>query len=166
MKIEGNDVVFNNNFRIPKEFYSDIKDEFRGLLKDQADKDSELQKVFMDVLVAAGKVILPSSIKPFESKERPSESSVPPGEGFLDSAKREVTALNKRLSPGDGGGVIITSDHLEIKNTINGTVLVATDSVIDMGSLCKTAMRSGSEPLGDSVLSATFIALVERKCDA
>lgn len=166
MKVEGDNVVFKNGFAIPKEKYSAIKDEFRELLKGQASKDEELQKVFKEVLVSAGQVILPSSVKPFESKERESVTGIEPGEAFMDSAKREVTALNKRLPPGEGGGVIVTSDHLEIKNTMNGTVLVMPDQVLDMGSLCKTAMRSGAEPLADSALSATFIALVERKCDA
>jgi hypothetical protein len=166
MKVEGDDIVFDNGFRIPKASYNGVKDEFRNLLKDQAGKDLELQKVFTDELVRAGKVVLPGSIKPFESKERASVSAVVEGESFLDSAKREVTALNKSLEPGDGGGVIITSDHVEIKNTINGTVLVQPDSILDMGSLCKSAMRSGAEPLADSALSLTLIALVERKVDA
>lgn len=145
---EGNFVEFPGGFRVPEAHWSTVKQELKSFLV-------EKKELF-------AKPPEPPPIAVPQEQDAPCLTQLAGGLNFNNHADQEVEAWNKRLAPGKGGGVRISTDHAEIQSTIAGNVLVRSSSLVDFSTLLASAVRS-SEPLDGKVVKLNAIILVEVK---
>lgn len=142
-------IRFPNGHEIPQAAYAEVKAEFAAIL------GAELLPGLKKKLLDSGEVVDPASLTPFEAQERPSLTQTPDGVTYLDHMKAEVDRANAKYPAGKGGGVVLSSEHIELQNTANGAVFVFPDKVVDMASALKTALRT-NEPLADKTISMSL----------
>jgi hypothetical protein len=156
-------VETSNGHRIPKDLYLQVKEEFKQVLIDQDFTSSkEVVSAVKKKLLDSGEVVDPSSISPYEGTEKSSLTVIEGGKDFIEHMKAEVSAANEKYEVGQGGGVFLSSDHVEFQNTANGAVFVFPDKVVDMASGLKTALRT-AEPLENKVVSMSMVILANIK---
>jgi len=150
-----------------KEEWPQVKEAFITLLKEQGfvdlnDKPGLLKA--KEKLINEGSVIDVGKIPVVETTPLSSLTTLPEGTDFVEHAKSEVDRANDEYKPGEGGGFLISSQHVEFQNTVNGSVFVFSDKVVDMATAMKMALRT-NKPLTNKVVQMTMAMVVKLKQD-
>ena len=159
--------VLPTGHKYTKDEYLVLKDAFKDLLAEQGFVDLNSPETLNKAktkLIDEGKVVDVGSIPVVETTPQGSLTALPDGTDFVEHAKREVDAANEKYGPSEGGGFLISSQHVEFQNTINGSVFVFSDKVIDMTTAMKMALRT-NQPLHNKVVSMTMAMIVKVKED-
>jgi hypothetical protein len=156
--------VMPNGHAFKKDDYLLIKEAFKKVIMESDDilKDKAFQTVIKDKLIAEGIVVDPAKLPSVERSPRSSMTVLENGTDYKTHMEQEVKAAIDKFPPSRGGGVFLSSEHVELQATINGSVFIFPDKVIDMVSALKMALRT-NKPLTNKMMSMSMALIVEIK---